>query len=370
LVTDGALQSDAAQERAAQMLSVLQGRLKNWRPGKRRLLFGRPEPEPEGVYLYGGVGRGKSMLMDMFYETVPFVQKRRVHFHQFMLETHAALSKWRAMTPRAQRQHKDYIRSAGDDPIAPIAKAIARNTWLLCFDEMQVNDIADAMLLGRLFEQLFAQGIVIVTTSNRPPDDLYKDGLNRQRFLPFIEIIKARLAVHALESAQDYRLGRLREDKTYFTPLNSATRQHMDALARKLTTGLELHTRTLSLQGRSWEIEKTAGGVARLTFDEVCEKARGAADYLELARQFHTIILDDIPLLDEKHLSAAKRFVALIDALYEAKVKLITSADAEPETLYQAGTGGFEFERTASRLMEMQSAAYLSAGHGDSAIAV
>jgi cell division protein ZapE len=370
LVADGALETDPAQERAAQMLSVLQGRLKGWHPGKRRVLFGRPEPEPEGVYLYGGVGRGKSMLMDMFFETVPFTQKRRVHFHEFMLETHAALARWRKLDNRQRRQHPDFVRSAGDDPIAPVANAIAREAWLLCFDEMQVNDIADAMLLGRLFDQLFERGVIIVTTSNRPPDDLYKDGLNRQRFLPFIESIKSRLDVHALESARDYRLGKLREDTVYFSPLNDMTRMQINAISEKLTTGLTAHARRVSLAGRHWDIAHTAGGVARLGFDEVCEEARGSADYLELARQFHTLVLESVPVLDETRLGAAKRFVALIDALYEAKVKLIISAAVLPEALYQASTGGFEFERTASRLMEMQSTAYLTAGHGSSTIAI
>ncbi len=370
LVAEGVLEPDPAQERAAQMLSVLQGRLRNWQPKKRHALFGRPAPEPEGVYLYGGVGRGKSMLMDMFFDTVPFTKKRRVHFHEFMLETHAALADWRALNERARRQHPDYVRGAGDDPIAPIAKAIARDAWLLCFDEMQVGDIADAMLLGRLFEQLFAHGVVVVTTSNRPPDDLYKDGLNRQRFVPFIEQIKSRLAVHALESARDFRLGKLREDRTYFSPLNAQTRTHMDERFTQLTAGLTHHARRISLAGRHWDVQKTAGGVARLSFDEVCTEARGAADYLELARQFHTIVLDNVPILDDVQQSAAKRFVALIDALYEAQVKLIISAATKPETLYQAGTGGFEFERTASRLNEMQSSGYLAAGHGSSALAV
>ncbi|MDQ7018892.1 MAG: cell division protein ZapE [Robiginitomaculum sp.] len=370
LVETRALEPDPAQERAAQMLSVLQGRLKGWKPGKRRMLFGRPEPEPEGVYLYGGVGRGKSMLMDMFFETVPFTQKRRVHFHEFMLETHAALARWRKMDNRQRRQHQDFVRGVGDDPIAPVANAIAREAWLLCFDEMQVNDIADAMLLGRLFDQLFERGVIIVTTSNRPPDDLYKDGLNRQRFLPFIESIKSRLAVHALESARDYRLGKLREDTVYFSPLNDMTRMQINAISEKLTTGLAAHPRRISLAGRHWDIAQTAGGVARLDFDEVCEEARGSADYLELARQFHTLVLENVPILDESRLGAAKRFVALIDALYEARVKLIISAAALPEQLYQARTGDFEFERTVSRLNEMQSSAYLAAGHGNSDLAI
>ncbi len=369
-MAQGALEPDPAQERAAQMLSVLHGRLQNWQPKKRRVLFGRAEPEPEGVYLYGGVGRGKSMLMDMFFESVPFEQKQRVHFHEFMLETHAALARWRNLDEREKRQHPDFVRGVGDDPIAPVAKAIAREAWLLCFDEMQVTDIADAMLLGRLFEQLFEHGVVVVTTSNRPPDDLYKDGLNRQRFVPFIEQIKSRLAVHALESMRDYRLGKLREDKTWYAPLNDKTRQKMDELAQKLTMGLGSHTRRISLQGRHWDIVHTPGGVARLSFSELCEEARGAADYLELARQFHTLIVDGVPVLDDAHSSAAKRFIALIDALYEARVKLIISADAEPGALYKANTGAFEFERTTSRLMEMQSTAYLAAGHGSSALAV
>jgi cell division protein ZapE len=370
LVAQGTLETDSAQERAAQMLSVLHARLQNWRPGKKRLLFGRPEPEPVGVYLYGGVGRGKSMLMDMFFETVSFSQKRRVHFHEFMLQTHFALAQWRKMDNRERQQHPDFVRGAGDDPIAPVAKAIARDAWLLCFDEMQVNDIADAMVLGRLFEQLFKRGVIIVTTSNRPPDELYKDGLNRQRFIPFIKKIKSHLEVHALESARDFRLGKLQEDKTWFSPLNAQTREQVNALSQSLTHGLSLHARRISLQGRHWDIEHTAGGVARLEFTEACEENRGAADYLELARQFHTLILDNVPVLDDHHASAAKRFIALIDALYEAQVKLIVSADVPPNALYQSSLDGFAFERTVSRLNEMQSSAYLAAGHGSSALAV
>ncbi len=370
LVNGGALEPDAAQERAAQMLSVLHGRLKDWRPGKRRILFGRPELEPEGLYLYGGVGRGKSMLMDMFFETVPFEKKRRVHFHQFMQDTHAALTHWRSLGEKARRQQPHYVRGAGDDPITPVAAAIADQAWLLCFDEMQVSDIADAMLLGRLFEQLFQRGVVIITTSNRPPDDLYKDGLNRQSFTPFIALIKSRLAIHELEASRDYRLDKLCKDKTYFTPYGPKSQTQLDALAKQLTTGLGHHARTINLQGRQWTIAHTAGGIARLTFAEACEEARGPADYLELARQFHTIILENVPILDDAQFSAAKRFVAFIDALYEARVKLIVSAAAPPEKLYRAQTGGFEFERTTSRLIEMQSTAYLAAGHGNSTLAI
>ncbi len=369
-VAAGRLEADPAQERACELLTILHCRLQDWQPGKRRTLFGRPEPEPEGVYMYGGVGRGKSMLMDMFFDTIAFAQKRRVHFHEFMLETHAALNQWRKLTDKERRNHPNFIRNAGDDPIAPIAKAIARDTWLLCFDEMQVSDIADAMLLGRLFEELFKNGVVVVTTSNRPPDDLYKDGLNRQRFLPFIETMKTRLAVHALEAKRDYRLKKLGENTVYYAPLSAKTSADVETLWQQLTMGVAQQPRRIALQGRFWELAQTAGGIARLSFDETCEEARGPADYLELARQFHTLILEDIPVLGEARTSAARRFIALIDAIYESKVKLIASAAAAPKDLYRASIGGFEFDRTVSRLIEMQSDSYLAAGHGNSDLAV
>ena len=370
LVQAGTLEPDPAQERAAQMLSVLHGRLGQWRPGRKRLLFGRPEPEPRGLYLYGGVGRGKSMLMDMFFETAPQAKKRRVHFHQFMLDVHAAMAHWRTLKPRERRSHPGHARGLGDDPVAPAANAIAREAWLLCLDEMQVTNIADAMVLGRLFEQLFARGVVVVTTSNRPPDDLYKDGLNRQRFTPFIAMIKERLDIHALESARDYRLGGLIRDKVYFTPLGEGTAQHVQGVWNSLTRGLAIRPRTIAMGGRRWTIAQSAGGAARLDFAQACQEARGAADYLELARQFHTLVLEDVPVLDDSLLAAAQRFITLVDALYEARVKLIVSAAAAPQDLFAASRGGFAFARTVSRLEHMQSAGYLAAGHGDTRLAV
>ncbi len=304
-----------------------------------------------GLYIYGGVGRGKSMLMDMFVEMAPVAKKRRVHFHAFMQETHARIHAYRQAHPKA------------GDPMPAIAKQIARDATLLCFDEFQVKDIADASILGRLFSLLLDAGLVVVATSNRHPDALYKGGLNRQRFLPFIELMKARLDIHELSSATDYRLARLQARPVWFTPCGVAARQALDERFDSLTEGVVRAPVELALQGRMFAIRQAAGGVARLSFDELCMGARGAADYLALAAQFHTVMIDNIPILEAQKKNEAVRFVTLIDALYEAKVKLLVSADGSPQELYRTGAEAFEFERTVSRLMEMQSHAYLALPH-------
>ncbi len=288
------------------------------------------------------------MLMDLFFEQAPVKQKARVHFHEFMLARHAFLRDARARGIGAERL------------MAQAAKQIADEARLLCFDEMQVTDIADAMILGRLFERLFAEDVVIVATSNRPPDELYKNGLNRQLFEPFISLIKARVDVVELAGPRDYRLEQLMAAPIYYAPLGPAAEEAMARAWSRLTLGAAPHGVTLDVNGRPLRVEQQAAGVARFSFEELCARPLGAADYLEIAERFHTILLENIPRFSPSMREEAARFRTLIDALYEAKVKLIASAEAEPAQLYPDGDQSFEFERTASRLMEMRGAAYLA----------
>lgn len=311
--------------------------------GKKKFLgiFGADEVPVKGLYIWGGVGRGKSMLMDMFYEVASEPRKRRVHFHAFMQEVHEGMTQAR--------------KKGVDDAIAPVADQIARDTRLLCFDEMQITDITDAMIVGRLFERLFAAGTVIVATSNRIPDDLYKDGLNRNLFEPFISLIKDRLEVHELASEKDYRQDRLAGTEVYFHPVDTEARQKITEIWEGLKSA-EVAPLTLRVKGRDVVLPQFSNGVARAKFFDLCGMPLGAADYLALAEAVRVLILEDIPELSRSNFNEAKRFVTLIDALYEAKVVLIASAANVPERLYIEGAGLFEFERTASRLREMQSA--------------
>ena len=361
----GLIQFDPAQAVAVEQLAVLGNRLKDWRPGKARFLFGRPAPAPHGLYLYGGVGRGKSMLMDLFFEVAPVEHKRRIHFHEFMQEVHAGVAAWRKLPVRDRKSQPNFVKGAGDDPIPPVAKAIADSAWLLCFDEFQVSDIADAMILGRLFEQLWMRQVVVVATSNRHPRDLYKNGLNRQLFEPFIVILEENLELHALDGPRDYRLARLEGQNIYHAPLDKFTSEEMDKAWANLTHGATPRTISITAQGRILKIDRAAAGCARLTFDELCAQPLGAADYLALAKRFDTILLEGVPIMGPQNRSEAARFRILIDALYENKTKLIISAAAQPDALYGQGDQAFEFERTVSRLYEMRSREYLAAARGD-----
>ena len=330
-------------------------------------LFSKTSAEaPEkGLYIYGDVGRGKSMLMDLFYELLPIRRKRRVHFHAFMLEIHKDMHEWRYMD-RDQRQKAR--GTSEDDPIPPIAGQIANDCRVLCFDEFQVTDVTDAMILGRLFGALFEQGVQIVLTSNRIPDDLYKDGLNRGLFLPTIELIKEKMEIIALDGPTDYRLERMKGVKVYHYPLgDEATAALSDAFWRLTDHAVndrsEVGPEELTIQGRTLTVPVASRGVAVVSFKKLCGAALGAADYLALAWKYHTIIMVGIPRLGPENRNEAKRFVTFIDALYENNVKFLCCAEVSPEDLYEEGHGHFEFQRTVSRLMEMQSKDYLAKGH-------
>ncbi len=335
-VADGTLNRDDAQEAVLPQFERIRAALAA--PVKRGL-FRKAPPPPKGLYLWGGVGRGKSMVMDMFVETLGDVPARRVHFHAFMQEIHAGMHEAR--------------ETGVQDALAPVAASVVKSVRLLAFDEMQITDITDAMIVGRLFDMLHAGGVVVVTTSNRHPDDLYKDGLNRQLFLPFIHHIKQQLELWELTSPTDYRQNRLQGSPVYFTPIGPEAREKIRAVWADLSGGpsepLALH-----VKGREVVLPAFRNGVARASFYDLCGRMLGPVDYLAVAEAVKVLVLEDIPRLSRNNFNEAKRFVTLIDALYEARVRLICSAAAEPEMLYVEGEGVFEFERTASRLREMQ----------------
>ena len=321
-------------------------------------LFGpRRRPEVRGLYIHGAVGRGKTMLMDMFFAEGSIEPKRRVHFHSFMGDVHARIHAWR----QAKKRHA----VKGDEPIAPVAADLAAEAKLLCFDEFAVNDIADAMILGRLFGALFEEGVTVVATSNVAPKDLYKDGLNRALFLPSIALIERHMEVVRLDADQDYRLTKLSHAGTWFTPSGDQARSALDAVFLSLTGERDGRPTTLPVLGRSVTIPHAAAGVARFVFADLCERPLGAVDFLTIAQAFHTVIIDGIRVMAPGERNVAKRFITLIDTLYDAQVKLIASAATEPGSLYHAEDGRevFEFERTVSRLIEMRSDSYLALPH-------
>lgn len=353
----GEIRHDPAQAAALPALARLQADLTAAEPAGLLARFRRPESQT-GVYLWGPVGRGKSMLMDLFFETAPVAAKRRVHFHVFMGEVHRLIDAWRKGDAAARKAR--FGQSRGDDPIPPAADVVASQARLLCFDEFQVTDIADAMILGRLFEALFARGVTLVATSNRVPDALYKNGINRQLFLPFIDLLKARTEVVAVAGAHDYRLDRLRAAGVWFSPIDRDHERVFDALWADMLGAETESGETLKVLGRKIHLPRAAGGLLRASFASLCGAALGPNDYLALAERFHTVFLEHLPQLTPNRREEARRFVTLIDALYEAKTRLIVLAAAEPAQLYPEGDGAFEFERTASRLQEMRSADWLA----------
>ena len=356
---DGQLQHDAAQLLAAEKLQSLFNALRDYQPEAKAtswrerlgLARRREADAPQGLYIFGGVGRGKSMLMDLFFASAPVEKKRRVHFHAFMLDVHDTLHQWR------QEKSKQV------DLMPALADKLATETTLLCFDEFHVTNIADAMILGRLFEALFERGVVVVATSNWAPDDLYKDGLQRDRFLPFIALLKQKLDVLELDGARDYRLQRLKDMRVYHYPLGDLAARHMRDSFARLTGGKEPTSRVLTVQQRKVDIPRQAGSVAWFDFVDLCAKPLGAADYLAIATHYSVVLIDNVPRLSADLRDQARRFMVLIDELYEHKVMAVIAAADAPERLYPSGDGAFEFERTVSRLNEMQSVDYLSRPH-------
>lgn len=360
LIDGGELKPDPDQAVAAARLDALQQSLEAAPQnggGFFGKLFGKADSSaPRGIYMWGAVGRGKSMLMDLFYDQLDITEKRRVHFHAFMLDVHARL--------------RDARKSESGDPILPVAESLTEGLKLLAFDEMVINNSADAMILSRLFTAMMKEGLTVVATSNRPPKDLYKDGLNREHFLPFIDLIEERLDVISLNGPTDYRRDRLGDAKLWYVPNGKVATEALSSAFFRLTdypVEDAAHVPSADIDvggGRMLHVPRTLKGVAVFSFKRLCGEARGSSDYLAIARAFHTVIVVGIPKLGPENRNEAARFVTLIDALYEYKVKLLAAADAEPDQLYTEGDGAFEFERTASRLMEMQSDEYLALGHG------
>jgi cell division protein ZapE len=363
LVAAGEIEHDAAQQQVVASLDRLQARLAEHALARKSSalgwLFGRRETEPiKGRYLFGDVGRGKTMLMDLFFAASPVARKRRAHFHEFMQDVHERVHRYRGKLKRGE--------IAAADPIKLAAEDLAAQAWLLCFDEFHVADIADAMILGRLFSHLFEHGVVVVATSNVHPDDLYKDGLNRALFLPFVAHLKSRMEVVELKARTDFRLEKLAGVPVWYAPLDEDADVALDIAWQRLTGVFSGQPQEISLKGRSIRVPEAAMGVARFTFAQLCERPLGAADYLRIAQEFHTLVIDHIPVMTLANRNAAKRFITLIDTFYDNAVKLVASAAAEPDGLYLAADGVEvqDFRRTASRLIEMRSEGYLGLPHG------
>jgi cell division protein ZapE len=361
LVSSGAIEADAAQARAVEALGALGERLSRYKPVRKQGLLGRlfadKDQTPRGLYVHGEVGRGKTMLMDLFFQLSPVAHKRRAHFHEFMADVHERIYGFRQNIARGE--------IADGDVIALTAESIFDQAWLLCFDEFHVTDIADAMILGRLFAKLFELGTVVVATSNVAPEDLYKDGLNRALFLPFIAQIAAHMDVLRLAARTDFRLEKLAGVKMWLTNDPEAEFVLNRAWGR-MTGNAPCKPRDIAIKGRKLHVPCSAHGVARFSFADICEKPLAASDYLRLARDYHTLIIDRIPVMDYGDRNAAKRFISLIDTLYDNGVKLMASAAADPVSLYTAteGVEANEFKRTSSRLIEMSSESYLAMPHG------
>jgi cell division protein ZapE len=363
LVSSGAIEPDAAQAEVAEAFADLEQRLSRYKPLRRQGLIGRlfadkDAAPPRGLYIHGDVGRGKTMLMDTFFQQSPVEHKRRAHFHEFMAEVHERIYGFRQNIARGE--------IADGDVIALTAASIFDHAWLLCFDEFHVTDIADAMILGRLFAKLFELGTVVVATSNVAPDDLYKGGLNRALFLPFIVQISEHMEVLRLDARADFRLEKLAGVTMWLVPADAAADAALDKAWIKMTGNAPCKPRDISIKGRILHVPCSAHGVARFSFADICEKPLAASDYLRLARDYHTLMIDRIPVMDYAERNAAKRFIALIDTLYDNRVKLMASAEADPLSLYVASEGNeaSEFKRTSSRLIEMSSESYLALPHG------
>jgi cell division protein ZapE len=362
-VAEGDIERDRAQESVVARLTRLQGELAVPRHrgvlgSLTRRLAGRDAHRPRGLYLCGDVGRGKTMLMDLFFDAVPVARKRRAHFHEFMADVHARIHAVRAAMKEGA--------TANGNPIGPVADEVAREAGLLCFDELYVTDIADAMILGRLFERLFARGVVLVATSNVPPDRLYENGLNRALFVPFIRLLQERMDVVELAARADFRLEKLGGVDLWHAPADVAGAAAIDAAWRRLAGPDGGAPLELPLLGRAIHVPRAGGGAACFSFADLCEAPLGAVDFVHIARSFHTVVIENIPVIEATHFNEAKRFILLIDTFYDYAVKLIASAAAEPNALYRGGEGfeAFEFRRTASRLAEMRTAGYLALPHG------
>jgi cell division protein ZapE len=364
-VAAGRIEQDIAQLAVVDMLARLEARIVEYRLARKSSslgwMFGSREKRQsriKGLYIYGDVGRGKTMLMDLFFESSPVQRKRRAHFHEFMIDVHERI--------HAIRQKMKLGEHAAEDPIQQAATELAGEAWLLCFDEFHVTDIADAMILGRLFAQLFEHGVVLVATSNVEPEELYKEGLNRALFVPFIHMLEQHMDIVRLAARTDFRLEKLAGMWAWYVPADAAADAALDDAWRRLAPGRDSEPQELALKGRNVHVPRAAMGVARFSFRDLCEQPLAAADYLRIAHEYHTVILDRIPVTTFETRNAAKRFIILIDTLYDMNVKLIASAEAEPEALYR-GDDGFEaqeFKRTASRLIEMRSQGYLARPHG------